>query len=135
MMERVPVGSALTLAHHYVRHYEELAGNTLRTLAAEYEVTPQRMRTVLRTARAEFARKGLVVTVPVRDDGYVIVISDKLYIVLSRCMRRFEPIATELVRHDEDIKVVNGGNSMMNDLIQAFFEMTDEMNDLILEAV
>lgn len=123
--------SATDLALRFTRRYTATGPRkTLRELADEYAVTPARMRTILRTARPFLARKGLVTTVPIREDGYVIVLSSEVAEVARRINFRMGPILTELIRYDEDVRVVNSGVSPFDALIEALLDVSDQLGDL-----
>jgi hypothetical protein len=132
-MMNIPNATPRLIGRYFANHHDEFVGRTLRELAEEFGVSPGRMRAALRRyARPILADAGAVLTVPVSGDGSVQVVSFELIEVLSRFFRRFDPITTELVRHDEDITIVNGGVSLLDGVINALYDAFDSMADLVL---
>lgn len=129
-MTRSASRSAMEMAARFVSRYGPTDRKTLRELADEFGVTPARMKTIIRTARPLFARKGLVTTVPVVEDRYVYVVTNELAEVARRMLRRIGPILSEMLRHDEDIRVVNNGNSPFGTFIDSLLDLAVELEEM-----
>lgn len=132
MNQNVPArGGYSVLGQYFSMHYEEFPDLTLKELASEFGVSTGKMRQVLRMAERPLRRKHMVVKVPTRDDGYVIVVTDKADAVASGIISRVLPITTEFERYALQLDTV-GVKGVFDSIINALYDTQDELVDLVL---
>lgn len=124
-------GGTAILAAHFAKNHQELAGKTLAELADFYDVTAARMRTVLRAADPMLASKGLVLCIPTRMTGFVVIVTaeekDFLYGVISRLV----PITSEITRYDRQHATVTGASSF-GVLVQGLNLLIEDLAERVL---
>lgn len=125
-------GSTTLIAQDLSMHVDQLGGKTVNELAMEYGISRSRMRQVLHAARRPLRRKGYVVCVPIRDEGYVLVFTQDLATYLLHYGHRFDAQMTENEKVDLDIRTLNNGVSIMEPFIQAMWDFNEAINDIVL---
>jgi hypothetical protein len=128
-------GSLTLLAQNLSKNVDQLGGLTLIELAEVYGISPGRMRSVIHAARRPLRRKGIVVCVPIRDEDFVYIFTMELATYLLHYGHRMDARMTEDEKVDQDIKTLNNGVSLMDDVMAAQWDFADRVHDIILEAL
>jgi len=126
-------GGAPVVAANFAANHQSFVGMTLTEIATWYGVTNGTMRTALRQAEARLASAGLVVCVPMRSNGYVLVVTDDELTFLESVLTRVAPIRTEVGRWDGQHSTV-AAESLFGDLAVLLDDVMGKISERLIEA-